>query len=81
MKKARILLFFIGLCGLASASLSLKAVKRSIVVYYTTTIYNAICTITLTHATTTNMFGKFRYYTFDDNQRCTRYSYVTNSNA
>lgn len=71
MKKARIILSAITLLSLGSISLALNAVKRSSLVYYTTTIKNAICTKTLTHATTTaDPSVPIKYYTFVDNQPC-----------
>lgn len=78
MKKAKIILSIVTLSSLASVALALKAVNKSFLVYYTTTVRDAICTATLTHAITTNdPAAPAKYYTFSDNQKCSILNRVT----
>lgn len=78
MKKAKIFLSTVVLLSTISVSLAFKAAKRSVLFYYTTTVYNATCTKTLTRATTTiHPAFPYKYYTFTDNQRCRLYARLT----
>lgn len=76
MKKARIMLSSVVLLTVASISFAVKIAKRSPLNYYTTNVRNAICTKTLTHATTTVM-GTPKYYTFIKGRNCTLYATLT----
>lgn len=80
MKKAKIALSAIAAFSVVGSALAFKAVKRSSIVYFTTTAYNFTATKTLTHAITTvadTEAGSYKYYTLVDNTKATRGSYVT----
>lgn len=80
MKKAKFALSAIAVLAVVGSALAFKAVKRSVVIYYTTNAFNATATKTLTHAITTNEVGvPSKYYTFVDNQTAKLYAPVIKS--
>jgi len=80
MKKAKIVLSAIAVLGTLGSTLAFKAIKRSLNTYFTTSVYSAIPTQTLTHAITTPSdasVGAFKYFTNVDGDRARAYSKLT----
>lgn len=68
MRKAKITLIGIAIFSVLGVLLAFKAAKRLVIIYYTTTVYNATATKTFTNAgTTVQGVGVYRFYTLIDN--------------
>lgn len=81
MKKAKIALTAVTMMTVMGTALAFKAVKRTVIIYFTTTSYNATATQTLTKAATTAAgFGSYRYYTLADNAKATLHGNVIKVN-
>lgn len=79
MKKAKIALTAIAVLGTLGSALAFKAIKRSVNVYFTTTVAGATATLTLTHAITVpvvSIQGTFKYFTTIEGDDATAYSKV-----
>lgn len=69
MKEAKFALSIITALGFIGTLLALNVSKRSLINVYTTDVYCATATKTLTHATVTVGISVIKYYTYVDNQR------------
>lgn len=83
MKRAKIALSAVTMLTVMGTALAFKAVKRSVFTYFTTTVYNATATKTLTAAITVSPApsAAYRYYTLIDGSKATLHSYVSTNNA
>lgn len=77
MRKAKITLIGIAFFSVLGTLLAFKAAKRVLIVYFTTTVYNATATKTFTNASTTFQgVGIYRFYTLIDNGKAVLHGWI-----